>query len=339
MVHANTILDCFICNEKVGPFARGAFYHAKHHGITQEELWLKSSNLTEKPKCICSPTCQKQTRFIGWSVGYRLYAKGHADFEQKSEKMRKYHASHMHWAKGKTKETSEILARSGQKVSQTLKNGFKNDTIKHWNRGQTKHTHPMLAKQSIRMLGRKLHFYEASDVLNMIRDRLGDRFKFDVDAKSISQRKNNREFFFDIICTRCDLKTTTSIYNIVRKIKHKCKQCDVHKKWTSVGEGELAKLLEQKHGEVKRFVFVNGWSIDIFVPSINTYVQFDGIYWHGLDRPIEEQRNLKIKKKYFRDIEQNEWFLSHGLKLIRITDVEWEEALDKEALLNKIGLG
>jgi hypothetical protein len=80
--------------------------------------------------------------------------------------------------------------------------------------------------------------------------------------------------------------------------------------------------------DVERQVIVpeKRWLIDFCVKSIDTYVQFDGEYWHGLDRPIEviaehrTPRDVQIHKKWMTDREQDEWFRTRGMKLVRVTD-------------------
>jgi hypothetical protein len=81
--------------------------------------------------------------------------------------------------------------------------------------------------------------------------------------------------------------------------------------------------------DVERQVRINDrWAIDFYIKSIDTYVyvQFDGVYWHGLDRPIEliaehrTKRDVQIHKKWATDREQDAWFSERGMKLIRISD-------------------
>ena len=80
--------------------------------------------------------------------------------------------------------------------------------------------------------------------------------------------------------------------------------------------------------DVVRQVTIPGtrWAIDFYVKSIDTYIQFDGAYWHGLDRPIEiiaehmTKRDTLIHKKWLTDREQDEWFAQRNQRLIRITD-------------------
>ena len=96
----------------------------------------------------------------------------------------------------------------------------------------------------------------------------------------------------------------------------------------SKSEDECFKMLCEKFRieNVQRQEIVNGWSIDFFIKPIKTYIQFDGIYWHGLNKPIEEirvsqrPRDKNIAVVYDRDREQERWFKENGLKLVRVTD-------------------
>lgn len=90
---------------------------------------------------------------------------------------------------------------------------------------------------------------------------------------------------------------------------------------------ELCCLFEQEN--VKRQVEVNGWMIDFYVSSIDTYVQFDGVYWHGHLRTIEELESSESKRDRvilgtkLRDVAQNVWFSDNRINLVRITDQEY----------------
>lgn len=78
------------------------------------------------------------------------------------------------------------------------------------------------------------------------------------------------------------------------------------------------------NADVERLVIVNSWAIDFYIESSQMYIQFDGEYWHGLDRPIAtilEFKNFRdrgIYKTYLRDKEQELWFKQNNLKLVRI---------------------
>ena len=102
--------------------------------------------------------------------------------------------------------------------------------------------------------------------------------------------------------------------------------------FNSKSEHSFHNLLMELFGEenVQRQVVVNKWPIDFYVKTIDSFVQFDGEYWHGLDRPLVEimqfktPRDKTILRKYQIDREQDNWFRDHDLRLVRITDKQFE---------------
>lgn len=88
--------------------------------------------------------------------------------------------------------------------------------------------------------------------------------------------------------------------------------------------------------KVKRHTRLNGWLIDIQIDDI--IIQLDGVYWHGLDRPIDEIRKLQnpqalsIVRKFDRDRQQDDWFLKNGYTLVRFTDVYVNKMSDDELI-------
>lgn len=95
-------------------------------------------------------------------------------------------------------------------------------------------------------------------------------------------------------------------------------------------EDAYYKRLCEQFGEndVLRHVFVNGWDIDFYVKSEDIYVQHDGSYYHGLDRPIEVIKEFKtatdktIFATWLRDKKQNAWFAQNGIFLMRVVDYD-----------------
>lgn len=69
------------------------------------------------------------------------------------------------------------------------------------------------------------------------------------------------------------------------------------------------------------------WPIDVYLNDLNLFIQVDGVYWHGLDRPIEEIKRLKtsrdatILKKIKIDATQNYFCEKNKIKLMRISDI------------------
>lgn len=75
---------------------------------------------------------------------------------------------------------------------------------------------------------------------------------------------------------------------------------------------------------------VNGCSVDVYVRSSDAFIQFDGVYYHGLDRPYD-QLSPEIRRKYDRDRALDAHFERIGQRLIRITDLEWSMMTTTEA--------
>lgn len=61
-----------------------------------------------------------------------------------------------------------------------------------------------------------------------------------------------------------------------------------------------------------------GWPIDFYIKSINTYVQYDGSFYHTHD-PVLRKRFEWLDKNFHRDVLQNETFANAGERLVRIT--------------------
>lgn len=86
--------------------------------------------------------------------------------------------------------------------------------------------------------------------------------------------------------------------------------------------------LNTAFNKIERHAFCNGWEIDLFVEDMKTYVQIDGVFWHGLDRHLEEIIALKNKldsrilMTHAKDRKQDAWFNARSMRLARITDKE-----------------
>lgn len=91
-------------------------------------------------------------------------------------------------------------------------------------------------------------------------------------------------------------------------------------------------------GDIERQVALEHtpWLIDFYIKSLNVYVQFDGIFWHGLSMPYEtllekSKTSLLMKNvlnSYKRDKSQDKWFKNRDKTLVRITDVEFIDGID-----------
>jgi len=93
--------------------------------------------------------------------------------------------------------------------------------------------------------------------------------------------------------------------------------------FTSKVEGFFYKRCLESYPDAVRWKFVrvtgNHTSIDIYIPSLDAYIEVDGVYWHGLDRPYEELEP-RIRAKYDRDRVLDAACHAQGITLFRITD-------------------
>lgn len=93
--------------------------------------------------------------------------------------------------------------------------------------------------------------------------------------------------------------------------------------------------------DVEHNKFIHKWPIDFYVKSIDAYIQVDGVYWHGLDRPLDEirmsgtPRDRMIIRKMSIDLEQNMWFDENNMLLVRVTDADVNN--DPEIVLERLG--
>lgn len=97
------------------------------------------------------------------------------------------------------------------------------------------------------------------------------------------------------------------------------------------------------------------WLVDFYIPEIDTYIEFDGVFWHGINKTIEELQEQVDKSKSktgiwkavlnkkHKDSKENKWFKVCGKKLVRITDEEYLKAKKqgnvKEMLDKLLGTG
>jgi hypothetical protein len=113
--------------------------------------------------------------------------------------------------------------------------------------------------------------------------------------------------------------------------------CEKPIKWQSKAEIEFGELLIDRYGteNIVAQKWVNKWPIDFYVKCIDTYIQFDGTYWHALDCDIDELRestgvrDQARLKKWETDRVQVLWFADKGLRLIRISDQDFKSNPEK----------
>lgn len=108
-------------------------------------------------------------------------------------------------------------------------------------------------------------------------------------------------------------------------------QRGVFQRQASKGEDEVFAALVRVFPRTQRHVRVHRWNIDFFIPDLNTYVNYNGVYWHGryvsdadLQASPTRQSKIILGTKQ-RDRDREVWFVEQGLCL----EVIWEDEREK----------
>jgi very-short-patch-repair endonuclease len=92
--------------------------------------------------------------------------------------------------------------------------------------------------------------------------------------------------------------------------------------YISKPEQQLYDALVNHYGndDVKRQSWINRRSIDFYVKSQDTYVQLDGVYWHGL-LPSCRAKYSWQQEAFDNDRSLDHWIIEHAFKMLRVTDL------------------
>jgi G:T-mismatch repair DNA endonuclease (very short patch repair protein) len=100
-------------------------------------------------------------------------------------------------------------------------------------------------------------------------------------------------------------------------------------------EDRLFKILISAFKEVHRHVEMNGWDIDFYIKDNDTYINMNGIYWHGRDMSNDQLTESSTKQSKtiigtkMRDALREKWFLENKKKLVIVWEDELESAVQK----------
>jgi negative regulator of replication initiation len=100
----------------------------------------------------------------------------------------------------------------------------------------------------------------------------------------------------------------------------------------SLGEDRLFEILQKMFPETRRQERIGRWSIDFYIPEKDTYINFNGDYWHGRGRSESEllssvnPRDAVILGTQRRDAARRRWFLKQSKRFIEV----WESDFCKE---------
>ncbi len=106
-------------------------------------------------------------------------------------------------------------------------------------------------------------------------------------------------------CNNC-LHEWQAVISDRTRYHHGCPKCNMY--GTSFAEQAIFFYLKHSFDDAENRFVINGYEFDVFIPSINTAVEYDGVFYHN---------NLKSLNK---DNKKDNYCIKNGIRLIRIRD-------------------
>lgn len=125
------------------------------------------------------------------------------------------------------------------------------------------------------------------------------------------------------ICKKCNIGFKTVYSNKSVYCSYKCALKDnfgFNFNKMSKPEIEVEKYLKDNNIEYKYNYELCGKLYDFYIPSINTLIEVDGIYWHGKNKKINDLNETQVRNRKNDQI-KDRLAVDNGYNLIRI----WED--------------
>lgn len=146
---------------------------------------------------------------------------------------------------------------------------------------------------------------------------------------------------FALKCDKCNQTFEKLLYNGEWK-DIQCPICN-HIIYTgsSKTEKEVAKILTENNIVFQENIkgIIDSGELDIYIPSKNLAIEFNGILWHSFGKCYPNNADLEEKNKY-RHLQKTKECQQEGIQLIHIFDGEWKLKQDivKSIILSKLGI-
>lgn len=128
-----------------------------------------------------------------------------------------------------------------------------------------------------------------------------------------------------------------------------CKHMDrIPKTRTSKEELEILKIVQQHFPDARKKVFYNTnpdfrqsrYELDIYVPSLNVGIEYDGAYWHSPE-VLAKYRKISIEQASKYHEEKDNFFKSLGIHVLHVGERHWLSSgreWDKRKILSILGI-
>lgn len=324
----------------------------------KEKIYLFINNLTSKPKCL-NEGCNKDVKFKNTlKKGYSKFCSLKCANESSLIKeltiqgnKEKYGVNYFSQTEGfieKVKKTKK--ERYGDEKYNNLEKAFKTKKEKY---GDGKYINTDKVKETnLKKYGVENPF-SSKEIQDKIKKTIIKKYGVDHPSKAtevkelkeqirINKLKDRykglisiNEETFTMKCDNCG-----SEYEITKGLLHErdrsnhtlCTICNPIKKSTSFAEKEIVKYIKSllPNTEISENVRVlDNKEIDIYLPSLNLGIEYNGVYWHS---ELYKNKNYHLDKTKIAN--------EKGIRLIHIFSDEWEFKKDivKSRIKNILGL-
>lgn len=356
----NNIAQCPLCSFSTKLLSSFSDHLTVAHDTTPRDLW---DRINGGPG-LCGCGCGGVTTWRGWHKGYSQYLKGHwrrgrtkhndPSVARGAAKIRAQFDSggRTPWSKGLTKETDPRVAKRAEATSRGLKRAYEDGSLKSWSKGHTVDTHPSLRKTSGTLKqayakGRKTAWYQGRTrdtcpqldaatrkhqlPIDEVVSRIEGTGMYTLLTDLDEQVYRNVHSRVDVSCNSCNLVLTGEKIHKFFPPAMPCPSCSPV--GSSQGEREVADFIEHELGlPVVRNdrVTIFPYELDVYVPSRQFALEYNGLYWHSGDRCSKSSHMHKTKLCTRR-----------GIRLLHVFSDEWASRRDvvKSLIRAKLDVG
>ena len=297
-----------------------SIYNYLDHDVAEEIVKKRNNTLKnsiESGEII--PWCKGQTKQNNHVVANAA--------QKRSETVKKQFESRerIAWSKGLSKETDDRL----KLISTKLKESFRSGDKKIWSQGLTKDTDTkvkeMAAKVSLSL--RKESIRKRLDQYKRLKeDEIKSRIEGDSNLTVIGGLEkyvNDASPVIKVKCKNCN----NEFYDSLRRLQRG--RCYLCQPTGSAAQQEISDYILNLGIEIKRNdrTSLDGQEIDIFIPSHNFGIEYNGLYWHSdLHKSSTYHDN---KTKFAR---------TKGIQLVQVFEDDWRDKSDivKSLILHKL---
>lgn len=367
--------QCPMCDKQSDQLRGFSIHLVRKHKVSVEEAYVKYKLQGARPLCRCG--CGAETSFSTWEVGFNEFVLGHngrleclppEEAEEISRKRREALTGRPGWSKGLTSETSEVIARRSERISEVLQEKFATGKLVAKNKGQTKHTSDSVRKtaegvKAAYASGKRVAWAKGKTKYTDPKvARMAAKVKMTVSESSLRQRLDalkrltpeeitsrleakapNLEILSDLREYTCDQDVnlqfkckscaTTSTRSLASALTNRCFTCDPLGSQAQVEVRDFIKRLlphEDVQLSVRSVIQANRkLEADVYVPSRKLVVEYDGLYFHSSVHKGKHDHEAKT-----------ELFKAEGLTVLHVFEDEWRDkrSLVQSMIRHRLGL-